>query len=111
MLKVLKIERQKFCTLKLKMEREKLNNYNYATWKDDVLTLLMDKWAYKHVINKDFKLKEEATATETHDIEIKKNQVYSTIHLNISKDLKPLIHDTKVASKAWKRDNWTCSKK
>lgn len=34
----------------------------------------MDKGAYEHVINKDFQIKEGATAKETLDFQIKKNQ-------------------------------------
>lgn len=54
------------------MEIEKLDNYNYATWKDDVLALLMDKRAYKHVMNKNYKLKKETTLKKLMTLKLKR---------------------------------------
>lgn len=80
---------------------EPLNRDNYVSWCEDMKAILLDRDSWGIVKGKEESPAATASARDKKDYETRKNRGYSTIYLNIAKDLRSLITDTEDPAKAW----------
>lgn len=80
---------------------EPLNRDNYVSWSEDLKALLLEKDSWSIVKGQEESPPATATAKERKNYQSRVNRGYSTIYLNVSKELRNLISDTENPKIAW----------
>ncbi|GBM55622.1 Retrovirus-related Pol polyprotein from transposon TNT 1-94 [Araneus ventricosus] len=78
-----------------------LTSDNYPSWKQDMIAILLDRNVYDIVLGKENPPGDDATEKEKMRFKKRCNKAFSSIYLNVSKDLRPLIADITEGKKAW----------
>ncbi|GBN44509.1 hypothetical protein AVEN_177562-1, partial [Araneus ventricosus] len=78
-----------------------LTSDNYPSWKQDMIAILLDRNVYDIVLGKENPPGDDATEKEKMRFKKRCNKAFSSIYLNVSKDLRLLIADITEGKKAW----------
>ncbi|GBO42356.1 hypothetical protein AVEN_155147-1 [Araneus ventricosus] len=78
-----------------------LTSDNYPSWKQDMIAILLDRNVYDIVLGKENPPGDDATEKEKMRFKKRCNKAFSSIYLNVSKDLRHLIADITEGKKAW----------
>ncbi|GBN39761.1 hypothetical protein AVEN_110050-1 [Araneus ventricosus] len=78
-----------------------LTSGNYPSWKQDMISTLLDRNVYDIVLGKESSPGDDATEKEKLCYKKHCNKAFSSIYLNVSKELRPLIIDIMEGMKAW----------
>ncbi|GBM68373.1 hypothetical protein AVEN_214222-1 [Araneus ventricosus] len=78
-----------------------LTSDNYPSWKQDMIAILLDRNVYEFVLGKENPPGDDATEKEKMRFRKRCNKTFSSIYLNVSKHLRPLIVDIAEGKKAW----------
>ncbi|GBL78508.1 hypothetical protein AVEN_149045-1 [Araneus ventricosus] len=86
-----------------------LTSDNYPSWKQDMIAILLDRNVYDIVLGKENPPGDDATEKEKMLFKKRCNKAFSSIYLNVSKDLRPLIADITEGKKAWEEVTYCLS--
>ncbi|GBL80489.1 hypothetical protein AVEN_225197-1 [Araneus ventricosus] len=78
-----------------------LTSDNYPSRKQDTIAILLDHNVYGIVLGKESPPGDDASKKEKLCYKKRCNTAFSSIYLNVSKDLRPLIADITEGNKAW----------
>ncbi|GFS47281.1 retrovirus-related Pol polyprotein from transposon TNT 1-94 [Trichonephila clavipes] len=78
-----------------------LTSNNYHTWKQDIASILIEHDCWNLIKGREQPPSEDSSNKEKLDFDTRKNRVFSTIYLNISEVLRPLISHTTDGKEAW----------
>ncbi|GFY60675.1 retrovirus-related Pol polyprotein from transposon TNT 1-94 [Trichonephila inaurata madagascariensis] len=78
-----------------------LTSNNYHTWKQDITAILIDHDCWNLIKGREQPPSEDSSNKEKLDFDTRKNRVFSTIYLNISEVLRPLVSHTTDGKEAW----------
>ncbi|GBO03582.1 hypothetical protein AVEN_262374-1 [Araneus ventricosus] len=79
----------------------KLDGSNYASWKEDMKVVLMDRGCWSFIIEEDEPCPEQATEKEKFEYDWRKQRCYTIIYQGMERKFLPLIRHTTDGKEAW----------